>query len=168
MKDHKVVQDVIKDVPKNILCVRYSGNRLADMGNLFTPAQTSQKPEVGWKFTPMTYYTLAMVDPDVPSRAKPHLREFLHWLVINILQNRLESGDEHVGYIGPRQGKEGGLHRYVFLLYEQQERIKVDCPKKMSCKEMAGREKFCIRDFAEKYKMCEPKAGNFFQAESAC
>lgn len=57
-----------------------------------------------------------------------------------------------------------GLHRYVFLAYKQPGKITPDEPRhsRTSAKQ---RNNFKIRDFATKYNLGEPVAGNFFQAE---
>ena len=34
---------------------------------------------------PMIYYTLVLVDPDAPSPSNPSFREYLRWMVIDIL-----------------------------------------------------------------------------------
>lgn len=56
------------------------------LGNLFSKEETADEPVVS--FAPMTAaalqdpsYTLAMLDPDVPSRADPENRSFRHWVV---------------------------------------------------------------------------------------
>ena len=33
------------------------------------------------------YYTILMVDPDAPSRKKPTMAQWLHWLVVNVKNN---------------------------------------------------------------------------------
>lgn len=64
-------------------------------------------------------YTLIMSDPDAPSRAEPKFREFFHWGVINIPGSDISAGREIVGFIGSGPPRGTGLHRYVFVVYEQ-------------------------------------------------
>lgn len=77
------------------------------------------KPQVTWHADKGAYYTLMMVDPDAPSRADPKFREVRHWLVMNILESAVESGDEITEYRGSGAPKGTGLHRYTFLVYKQ-------------------------------------------------
>lgn len=62
-----------------------------------------------------------MVDPDAPSRTNPQLREIRHWLIMNILESNVESGDEVTEYRGSGAPKSTGLHRYIFLVFKQPE-----------------------------------------------
>lgn len=90
--------------------------------------------------------------------------EAQHYIVGNIPGSEITEGDVLTEYIGsgPQQGN--GLHRYVFLLYEQpgnltfyEKRLKKDVdPMRVG---------FSSRKFVEKYALGEPIAGNFFQAE---
>lgn len=89
------------------------------MGNELTPTQVKDKPQVTWNAEKDTYYTLVMTDPDATSRSNPDLREIRHWLVMNIPECSIASGDEVIEFIGSGPQKETGLHRYVFLVYKQ-------------------------------------------------
>ncbi|XP_026468075.1 putative odorant-binding protein A5 [Ctenocephalides felis] len=107
------------------------------------------------------------IDPDVPSRKKPKQREWQHWLVVNIPGTVLCKGETLTGYLGPIPCKGTGKHRYVFLLYKQRCKTKFDETRiKSSCAD--GRSCFSIADFACKYKMGNPIAGNFFFAKWDC
>ena len=57
-----------------------------------------------------------------------------------------------------------GLHRYVFLVYKQPNRLTPD-EKKLTNRSGEGRGQFKIRNFAKKYNLGEPIAGNFYQAQ---
>ncbi len=83
-----------------------------------------------------------MTDPDAPSRETPTFREWHHWIVVNVPGNQIAHGEVKSAYIGSGKRKrmflfwmsktydstiyyEGppkgtGLHRYVFLVYQQQ------------------------------------------------
>jgi hypothetical protein len=45
-----------------------------------------------WPADPKSLYTVAMVDPDAESRLNPKLREFRHWLVINVPGSDVKKG----------------------------------------------------------------------------
>jgi len=82
-----------------------------------------------------------MVDPDAPSRTQPQFREWpvldhkkftifvlifanrRHWLVSNIPGNKISSGTVISSYMGSGPPKGTGLHRYIFLLFEQKGKI---------------------------------------------
>ncbi len=46
------------------------------------------------------YIYLLKKDPDVPSRAEPKGREFLHWMVINIPGCDINKGEVFAQYVG--------------------------------------------------------------------
>jgi phosphatidylethanolamine-binding protein len=60
-------------------------------------------------------YCMIMTDPDAPSREEPAYREFLHWMVSDITNTFTVNLD----YCGPGPPCNSGLHRYIFLIYEQ-------------------------------------------------
>lgn len=95
-----------------------------------TPTQVQNIPVVDWQADPNQLYTLLMVDPDAPSRAEPKRRSFKHWAVVNIPGKDVAKGDCVAEYIGAGPPNGTGLHRYVFLVYKQNDgRITYDGPK---------------------------------------
>lgn len=64
-----------------------------------------------------------MVDPDAPSRETPTAREICHWLVINIPGNKVADGQTIAEYIGSGPPEGSGLHRYIFLIFKQADKI---------------------------------------------
>lgn len=58
-----------------------------------------------------------------------------------------------------------GLHRYVFLVYEQNATKLTFTEPRLTNRSGDGRGKFSIRQFAKKYNLGEAIAGNFYQAE---
>ena len=55
-------------------------------------------------------YTVAMVDPDAPSRKNPRAAQWLHWILTNVDGERLLSGEDLTGkevtaYAGPSPPK---------------------------------------------------------------
>ncbi|KAF2567812.1 hypothetical protein F2Q68_00024864 [Brassica cretica] len=78
----RVVGDVVDPFMRLIsLRVNY-GQRQVTNGLDLRTSQVLNKPtvEIGGDDL-RNFYTLVMVDPDVPSPSNPHLREYLHWLV---------------------------------------------------------------------------------------
>jgi hypothetical protein len=71
------------------------------------------KPEVKYPFQPGKLYTLIMHDPDAPAG------NVMHWVVVNL--SSTFKGDELMKYRGPAPPPGSGIHRYIVLLYEQEE-----------------------------------------------
>lgn len=57
-----------------------------------------------------------------------------------------------------------GLHRYVFLIYKQSGKLTFDEPR-LTNRSGDNRGKFSISNFAKKYNLGNPVAGNFYQAQ---
>jgi phosphatidylethanolamine-binding protein (PEBP) family uncharacterized protein len=55
-------------------------------------------------------------DPDAPSRANPVRREFRHWLVGNIPDDRLDQGQTLTEYVGSGPPKDTGRVEHFILL----------------------------------------------------
>jgi len=72
-----------------------------------------------------------MTDPDAPSRGDPRYRQFRHWAISGIKSAPQGSTNETrdlaslktkaatTPYRPPNPGPGSGLHRYVFLLFEE-------------------------------------------------
>ncbi|XP_018796172.1 PREDICTED: protein D2-like [Bactrocera latifrons] len=162
-KQHKVVPDVIPVAPKQFLKVSYK-NVLVENGKELTPTQVAAQPSIEWNAENNVFYTIIMTDPDAPSRSNPKFREFNHWLVTNIPGTDISSGDVLTAYVGSGPPQGTGLHRYVFLVYKQPVKIRFQetrVPKNSS----QNRPNFSTAKFAKKYKLGDPIAGNFFQAQ---
>ncbi|XP_002013313.2 uncharacterized protein LOC6587906 [Drosophila persimilis] len=159
----EVIPDVIEAGPQEFLNVTYLGFIQADRGVELQPMQVRDEPYVAWNAPMTNYYTLLMIDPDAPSPQQPSAREKLHWMVLNIPGNQLIMGDVRAGYVGPTPASGSGLHRYVFLLYRQQDYTKFDFPR-LPKHILTGRSKFRSMQFAKRYKLGYPVAGNVFTA----
>ncbi|GJQ70400.1 hypothetical protein Trydic_g22829 [Trypoxylus dichotomus] len=164
MEKEGIIPDVIDVVPKETLEVTYPGGEKVNFGEELTPTQVKDPPTVNWTATQNAYYTLAMVDPDAPSRENPIFREVNHWLIGNILGSDLESGEVITGYMGSGPPKGTGLHRYIFLVFQQNEKLDFDEPR-TNVLSRAHRRNFSLKKFVEKYKLGKPIAGNFFKAQ---
>ena len=73
-------------------------------------------------------------------------------------------GEILTDYIGAGPIIGTGVHRYVFLVYKQSEKIKFD-ETHLGITDIVGRGKFSNRKFATKYNLGNPIAGNMFRAE---
>ena len=75
----------------------------------------------------------------------------------------MNSGREFAVYIGSGPPKDTGLHRYVFIVYQQNGEIN---PTEEHLKLNAnGRGGFKIETWRKKYNLSDPVAVNFYQAE---
>ncbi|KAH8381923.1 hypothetical protein KR009_001051 [Drosophila setifemur] len=159
-----IVPDVVDAVPAGTLKVTYGDNEVKQ-GNELTPTQVKDQPIVSWSgFDGEELFTLLMVDPDAPTRQDPKFREILHWSVVNITGSDLASGQESAAYVGSGPPKDTGLHRYIFLLFRQQNKIEIETPR-IPNNVRAGRLNFNSREFASKYGLGSPIAANYYQAQ---
>jgi len=165
MEEHQVLPDVIDVLPPNVIEVRYSSGVEAKLGNELTPTQVKDIPvSIKWPNEETALYTLCLTDPDAPSRQSPKYREWHHWLVVNIPGNNVSRGDTLSEYVGSGPPKGTGLHRYVFLVYKQPNKLTPD-EKKLTNRSGEGRGQFSIKKFAKKYNLGDPVAGNLYQAQ---
>ncbi|XP_054466335.1 phosphatidylethanolamine-binding protein 1 [Anoplopoma fimbria] len=156
----------VEEKPGEPLTVKYDSVEVDELGKVLTPTQVQSRPTcMEWEGCDSTkLYTLALTDPDAPSRKDPKFREWHHFLVINMKGNDVSSGCVMSDYVGSGPPKGTGLHRYVWLVYEQ--------PGSLSCTETVltnrsgdCRGKFQIQSFRKKYKLGAPVAGTCYQAE---
>lgn len=163
LEKNGIVPDVIDEAPKEKLTVIYDNKNL-ELGEELTPTEVKNQPKVSWVADPNKFYFLSMVDPDAPSRKQPEFAQVNHWAVGNIKGNDLNTGKIIAEYRGSGPPKGSGLHRYVFLVFEQNGKL-VFNEKLISAKEVYGRVKFSLRKFAEKYNLGKPLFVNYFEAQ---
>jgi len=167
MDKEQLVPDVIDTIPLNEVDIKFANGAAVKNGNVLTPTQVKDPPtQMSWPTEAGALYTLIKTDPDAPSRASPKYREWHHWLVVNIPGNDVAAGKTLSEYVGSGPPKGTGLHRYVYLVYKQPGPL---TPDEKLLKNRGGggegRANFSARKFAQKYKLGDPIAGNFFQAE---
>lgn len=137
---------------------------MANMGEELTPTQVQNPPQVEWSADKDSFYTLLFTEVDAPSREDTSLKEWCHWLIVNIPENYVDKGDLLYGYQGSGPQKGSGFHRYVYLLYKQPEKMDFDL-KYSAANSIKGRPNFSTKDFSKKYKLGAPIAGNFYEAQ---
>ncbi|XP_055303789.1 phosphatidylethanolamine-binding protein homolog F40A3.3-like [Sitodiplosis mosellana] len=148
-----------------LFSVSYPGDIAVNLGNELKPMQTKDKPEVKWEAEKGAFYTLIKIDLDAPNRKKPIWSEIRHWLVMNIPEVEVEKGDEIVEYIGAGPPPDGGLHRYVFLVFKQPNgRIEHNEPRSTK-QQWINRANTSVIEFMRKYKLGDPEYGNFYQGQ---
>ncbi|XP_017889771.1 protein D2-like [Ceratina calcarata] len=164
-EDARIVPEVIDVAPAEKIQVKY-GSKEVDLGNDFTPMETQNIPEIHYKHEGGVLYTLIMTDPDVPiPKRKGYNREFKHWVVGNIPEENVAKGEVLAEYVGPAPPIFSGKHRYVFLVYKQNQGSITFDERRLSNRDGLLRLRFNVKKFAEKYNLEGPIAGNFLRAE---
>ncbi|KAJ3695203.1 hypothetical protein LUZ60_000580 [Juncus effusus] len=153
----RVIGDVVDRFVRTVQLKVTYGSREVTNGKEFKPSQVVSQPRVEIGGNDLrTFYTLAMVDPDAPSPSNPNLREYLHWLVTDIPATTQTSfGHEILCYESPRPNM--GIHRFVFILFQQLGRETVYAP--------GWRQNFNTREFAELYNLGSPVAVVYFNCQ---
>ncbi|CAG2113077.1 unnamed protein product [Medioppia subpectinata] len=158
MDEHKIVPDVLDNVPPNVIQISYPSGQTVELGNELAPKQVKHVPSLQWPAVAGALYTLCMTDPDAPSRAKPTHGEFKHWLVVNIPGTDIKAGKTLADYLGSGPPHGSGFHR--------QPTGALDCNDRcVSSRDLEGRRSFKIRDFARKHGLGKPVAANFYLAK---
>ncbi|XP_050101631.1 protein D3-like [Anopheles aquasalis] len=160
---NQIVPDLLESAPQEALKVTYPSEVEVSLGNELTPTQVKDKPMLQWTTKPDTLYTVLMADPDAPSRSNPEMRSWKHWVVGNVPSSRVDQGTVLADYVGAGPPQGTGLHRYVFLVYQQSGNLTFDETTLSSRNPNRG--KWSPEDFANKYQLGDPIAGNFFQAQ---
>ncbi|XP_067132921.1 protein D3-like isoform X2 [Centruroides vittatus] len=165
MEENGVVPDVLDTAPRYIAEIKYEGGETVNLGNELTPTQVKDPPTyINYPTEPDVLYTLCLTDPDAPSRQNPKYREWHHWLVVNIPGTDVSKGEVLSEYVGSGPPKGTGLHRYVYVVYKQPNALQPD-EKRLTNRSGNHRGNFKIRNFAQKYNLGTPHAGNFYQAQ---
>ncbi|XP_029426852.1 phosphatidylethanolamine-binding protein 1 [Rhinatrema bivittatum] len=156
----------VAEKPTYPLRVKYGSLEIDELGQTLTPTQVQKRPtSIEWDgIDPSKHYTLLLVDPDAPSRKDPKYREWHHFLVTNMKGSDISSGHVLADYVGSGPPKGSGLHRYIWLVYEQAGQLQCDEP--VLCNRSGDkRGKFKVAAFCKKYKLGAPVAGTCYQAE---
>ncbi|XP_067083740.1 phosphatidylethanolamine-binding protein 1 [Osmerus mordax] len=156
----------VEERPAHALAVNYGSLEIDELGKILTPTQVQSCPtSVQWEGSDSSkLYTLALTDPDAPSRKDPKFREWHHFLVVNMKGNDVSSGCVLSDYVGSGPPKGTGLHRYVWLVYEQASSVSCSEPI-LTNRSGDNRGKFQIKSFRQKYGLGAPVAGTCYQAE---
>ncbi|XP_068102308.1 phosphatidylethanolamine-binding protein 1-like [Hyperolius riggenbachi] len=156
----------VDEKPVHALNVTYGSLAIEELGQVLTPTQVQNRPtSISWEgMDSNKLYTLAMTDPDAPSRKTPKFREWHHFLIVNMKGNDISSGCVLSDYIGSGPPKGSGLHRYVWMVYEQKELLKCN-ERILTNRSGDNRGCFKLSSFRQKYGLGAPVAGTCYQAE---
>ncbi|CAD5164590.1 protein MOTHER of FT and TFL1 homolog 1-like isoform X1 [Musa acuminata AAA Group] len=153
----RVIGDVVDLFVPTINMTVSFGSKHVNNGCDIKPSMAANPPSVYISGQQSDLYTLVMTDPDAPSPSDPTMREWLHWMVINMPGGTDPSrGEEAVPYMGP--APRVGIHRYVLVLFRQKSRLPgVASP--------ATRANFNTRWFAAQHDLSFPVATVFFNSQ---
>jgi len=176
-KSDEIIPDVVDGEPLSALRVQYgNGNDavlLDAMGQTLTPLAVQDAPkQFSFKGCEANkLYALILTDPDARDRAKHEYREWIHFVKINANGADLgKTGDALVEYVGSAPPKGSGIHRYVWLIYEQKNG-KIDADKcgqqrlKSGGGKGQGRGGWKARKFVKDNQLGPLVAGTYYYAE---
>ncbi|XP_071785241.1 large ribosomal subunit protein mL38-like [Asterias amurensis] len=90
-------------------------------GNVVTPTEASQPPDINYTSTNDKLWTLLLTNPD--GHLQDNSKEYVHWMIGNIPGNQLSQGDEIFDYLPPFPARGTGYHRFAFVLFQQDGRV---------------------------------------------
>jgi hypothetical protein len=129
---------VIDDfLPTFTLKISWPSNSTAKLGNTINPDDLQDTPKIELQDDPTSSmfkkssplkYTIAMTDPDAPSRDNPEWSEMCHWIATGVKVSSSSSSSsrdihttkkfkEIMEYKPPGPPPKTGKHRYVFLAF---------------------------------------------------
>ncbi|XP_072994234.1 protein MOTHER of FT and TFL1-like [Typha latifolia] len=143
-------------VPTINMSVNY-GSKHVNNGCEVKPSIAVNPPTIHISGKRTDLYTLVMTDPDAPSPSDPRMKEVIHWLVVDIPGGTDPTkGHDILPYMGPHPPV--GIHRYVFVLFQQRGHFPVIGP-------VHTRAHFNTRLFASEYDLGLPVATVFFNSQ---
>ncbi|KAL1746006.1 phosphatidylethanolamine-binding protein [Schizophyllum fasciatum] len=197
LKREQLIPDVLSEsfYPSGVFSIVFPSGKQVTIGEEIPLEDTVDEP--GIIFSPMSVaepgtgealagaaaqeatYTLAMLDPDAPSRAEPKYKSFRHWVITglkapaitstttkNLAALKMKAATTPYRPPGPRP--DSGLHRYTFLLFQEPAAdafaIPEGAPEYGAALE--ERRSWNAIEFGEKYGL-KLVAANFFLVRSA-
>lgn len=89
----------------------------------------------------------------------------IYRLVVNIPGKDVSKGETLSEYVGSGPPQGTGLHRYVYLVYQQSGKISDKEHGHLTNRSADNRGCWSVAKFAAKHHLGDPIAGNFFEAE---
>ncbi|KAJ1130154.1 hypothetical protein NDU88_008510 [Pleurodeles waltl] len=160
--------DAATFVPRVPLRVEYSLEQQWIMpvyhGNVVAPSEALNPPQVTFDADKGSLWTLLLTNPD--GHLQETNAEYVHWLLGNIPENQVLSGEEVCHYFPPFPAKGTGFHRHIFILFKQERRIDFrDDTRPKPCHSLQKRT-FKTLDFYRKHQDNMTPAGlAFFQCQ---
>ncbi|KAK9209017.1 hypothetical protein WN944_001378 [Citrus x changshan-huyou] len=114
----RVIGDVVDMFVPSVGMSVYYGSKHVTNGCDVKPSMATSPPKLNITGHSDELYTLVMTDPDAPSPSEPSMREWVHWIVVDIPGGTNPAqGKEILPYMGPRPPV--GIHRYIMVLFQQ-------------------------------------------------
>ncbi|XP_040998498.1 protein MOTHER of FT and TFL1 [Juglans microcarpa x Juglans regia] len=153
----RVIGDVVDMFVPTANMSAYFGPKHVTNGCDVKPSAATNPPKMTLSGNSDELYTLVMTDPDAPSPSEPSMREWVHWIVVDIPGGTNPTrGKEILPYVGPRPPI--GIHRYILVLFRQRAPLgHVDQP--------ASRANFNTRIFAGQLDLGLPVATVYFNSQ---
>jgi len=175
LKKAEIIPTVINDfLPSLILKISWPSNNSAELGNTIKPDELQDTPKIELHDDPTSStsmrtsssleYTIALTDPDAPSRDNPEWSEMCHWIATGVSISSSSSLQhpetpyatkklkEIMEYKPPGPPPKTGKHRYVFVVFTLANSTK----KKLHLTKPddrqhwgTGKERHGVRDWAE-------------------
>jgi len=180
LKQSGIIPEMMDIAPKQILKIVYQNNNVLhnNMGKTNTPTQVRYQPlSITWPdMKPDRYYTIIMIDPDMPARSTPinEKTQVLHWLMVNIPGTGV-GGRQLAPYIGSGPPPSTGVHRYTFFVFDEGTTPKdytgvkpfdlIDVTRRVNWSFTQDGKPWTFRGFQEWAGLGMPIAGNFYQAQ---
>ena len=139
-------------------------------GTYIQPLMTTGKPTVYYEVShhhlwgEKDFFCLVAIDPDNPSRENPEKAQFILWMVANIPQNNVHSGETVIPYMGPAPCISTGIHRIFFFLFKQSHKF-ANTQLGEFQNFFGTRESVKIWDWAVRYNLGPPVAAEGFCSE---
>jgi phosphatidylethanolamine-binding protein (PEBP) family uncharacterized protein len=91
----------------------FYNNKKINNDDFLKVSETQVEPELKINLNPSNLYTLVLYDPDAVGGTH------IHWIITNITNNNIKTGNIIIPYKGPAPPPKSGKHRYIFNLYKQ-------------------------------------------------
>ena len=131
------------------LTVQYKDKKVA--GQFLTPLQTRDIPIITYNGNFNKLYTIIMYDPNAVNG------NYIHFVNINIPNGNITNGQILLSYKGPNPPPKTKIHKYIFLLFEQKERITY---QKINDRTMS------LENLTSLLKLYKPNAQQFFTSKN--
>lgn len=149
--------------PSINLIVTHDGTHSIFRGNFYQSVKVRSKPEIRYETNkPNAFYTLMMVDPDIPLKSTK-FDFWNHYMVTNIPGNKVAEGQVLADWIPSAPPADTGIHRYIWLLMEQPNG-KTDFSSEATLSNTNFNRVFNFDQFVQKYKL-KPTGMCFYRTQ---
>lgn len=158
-----LVPDPLPCQPQHSATIYYNYDDYVLVGNTLTKEQVRRRPVVDFPALERgANYTAILIDADATSGDGNSKSPYLLFLAVNSYEVIINSSDMVAPYQSPNPKPGTDVHRYIWLLYKQQERID---PKRAAYYDQNRRD-FSLKDFAAENNLTVPTAGNMFMTSA--